>query len=127
MTDITRIEQAIILANYTPHTVTLYCDPEDAKRPMFSCGSVGVARVEESQETIALFNDYIPLRRTTFGEIVGLPEPRRNTVFIVSMVVAQANARATQPRGDLVCPDTGKSCLRDDRGQIIGVTGFVKY
>lgn len=54
------------------------------------------------------------------GEIVGLPDPQRETLYIVSNVVADLVAE----RHDVVCPATGPQdgAIRNDQGQIIAVT-----
>lgn len=104
--------------NYTPHTIIVQTPNET-----FTFLSKGIARVIESQKTIGHYHG-IELRKTTYKDIEGLPEPKDDIKFIVSMVVAQANARSSSPRHDLVCPDTGKSCIRDETGAIKAVTGF---
>jgi hypothetical protein len=64
----------------------------------------------------------IPIVRTEFGEVEGLPEPEENTVYIVSTLVLQALKGS---RADVVSPDTSPtSAVRDANGKIIGVRGF---
>lgn len=111
-----------IFENYTPHTIVV--KPGNDEQLTFP--SLGVARVTEEQSMRSKVEN-IELRETKYKEITGLPEPSTNKMYIVSMVVAQANLRTTSPRVDLVCPDTGRTCLRDEKGQICAVTGFVVY
>jgi hypothetical protein len=108
--------------NYTPHTIIV--ELPDGRQLEFK--SLGIARVTEEQsirETI----EGIEVRETRYKEIIGLPDCVKDRKCIISMVVAQANLRTMKPRTDLVCPDTGRSCLRDEKGQIRAVTGFVVY
>ena len=102
--------------NYTPHKINV-CEREYP--------SEGVARVTETQEVVCL-HDGIELRKTLYGAIEGLPDPDPDgkTLFIVSMVVRHINDLSVNRRTDLVSPDTGKSCIRDEKGNIKGVTGF---
>ena len=108
--------------NYTPHTITV--EYPDGTQSVFPSG--GNARVEEEQSVRCTVQG-IEIRETRLKGIIGLPEPAPGVMYIVSMVVAQANARTETPRTDLVCPDTGRSSLRDEKGQIRAVTGFVVY
>jgi hypothetical protein len=111
-----------MLVNYTPPTVTV-----SNGCILREFASQGVARVTERQQVIGKHGDF-ELRRTEYDAIVGLPEPVEGTLYIVSLVVLQANAHMAQPRTDLVAPDTGASCVRYDdgprKGQIHYVTGF---
>lgn len=111
-----------IFENYTPHTIIVKVTEDE----QLTFPSLGVARVTEEQSVRSKVGN-IELRETRYKEITGLPEPSTDKLLIVSMVVAQANLRTTNPRTDLVCPDTGRTCLRDEKGQICGVTGFVVY
>jgi len=51
-----------------------------------------------------------------------LPEPQEGVLYIVSRDVAQHNL----DRRDLIVPDT-EDAVRDDKGRIIGVPGFVAF
>lgn len=70
---------------------------------------VGPARVFEGETQVNLV-------RNTYGQIENLPEPRPNTLFIVSSVV-----HAHSERADLVVPSP---LVRDDTGRVIGCEGF---
>jgi hypothetical protein len=105
--------------NYTPHEIVVRLDGEGS----ITFHSLGVARVTEQQTILTTYGG-IEIRKTTYGSIVGLPELKCGVKYIVSMVVLNANAKAEEPRTDLVGPDSGKSCIRDASGKIIAVTGF---
>ncbi len=62
--------------------------------------------------------------RIEYGEIQHLPEPRKNTYYIVSLLVGEVGAK--NGRTDLIGPNTNEA-IRDDNGRIMGVPGFVRY
>lgn len=62
-------------------------------------------------------------RRFDLGDI---PVEKRGTVYIVSLPALMGLASAGIFRDDLIAPDTGRTCDRDDKGNIIGVRGFVR-
>mgnify|MGYP006914491380 FL=1 len=96
--------------NFTPHDIILNSGE------VFK--SEGIARVSASHTAF----DENRICSQTFGEVYGLPEKQENTFIIVSALVLQAI-----DRDDLVAPATGHpECVRDERGQIISVPGFVK-
>ena len=105
--------------NYTPHEINVQLTGGD----LIGFPSLGIARVTEEQQLLGTHGNF-QIRKTTYGSIVGLPEPKCGIKYIVSMVVLNANAKTENPRTDLVGPDTGKSCIRDATGKIVAVTGF---
>lgn len=59
-----------------------------------------------------------------FGEVQNLPDPIAGTVYIVSGMVLAANQGR---RSDLVAPATGHpNVVRNEKGHIVSVPGFVK-
>jgi hypothetical protein len=109
--------------NLTPHTVNIVDANNETIRQY---PSAGVARAKTIAEHVGEV-DGIPVLATAFGDVEGLPEPQDDTIYIVSMVVAQA----ARERIDIVAPDTGPTAYRytdgPQKGQIIGVRGFVRY
>lgn len=94
--------------NVTPHVVRLNNGEEFAPSGI-------VARVSSSYREVNT-----GMYRVEFGEIVGLPEPKDGTLYIVSGVVASATNRT-----DVVSPATGHpDAIRKD-GQIYSVPGFI--
>lgn len=80
--------------------------------------SNNVARCNSSSVQIDTVND-IPIFQTIFGEIVNLPPPQGDTLFIVSMIVKDRAINRT----DLVSPS---DLVRDSNGVIIGCKGLSK-
>lgn len=98
--------------NLTPHTIVL----NDGT----SYPSVGVARVSNN------FSDFDDdnICSVSYGDIIGLPEPKDNTYYIVSALVL--NAAKAVGRTDVVAPATGHpDAIRKD-GFIVSVPGFVR-
>lgn len=95
--------------NLTPHTIKLN---NGAEYP-----SKGLARVKATFKKVG---DNIYSQQ--FGEVEGLPAPEENVVYIVSALVLQATDRA-----DVVAPATGHpETIRNDKGHILSVPGFVR-
>jgi len=110
-----------MIKNLTPHTVNLL---DSEGNLIMAIPSHGVARVSVKRElvdTIPFEHNGntvdVPVNRSVFGEVEGLPQPEPNTLLIVSMVVA----KALPERQDLICPD---QTVRDNEGRIIGCQAF---
>lgn len=59
----------------------------------------------------------------TFGEVENLPAPVEGVYYIVSAMVFSAISRK-----DVVAPATGHTeCIRNEKGQIVSVPGFVVH
>lgn len=102
----------VMFYNYTPHTIKL----NDGT----SFDSMGIARVANS---FSKFDDN-GICKVTYGNITGLPAPKRGIYYIVSAMVLAAAKDAG--RKDCVAPATGHpDCIRKD-GFIVSVPGFVE-
>lgn len=76
------------------------------------------------RQTVTDFNGD-GIAESIFGDLV-LPEPRPNTVFITSMLVAQAASAAG--RTDVVAPATRHAeTVRNESGHIVSVPGFLRF
>ena len=100
-----------MILNYTPHEVNVLTEAGALRYP-----SVGVARVAQRNAQIGAV-DGIPLYRAEYGDVIGLPEPQKDTYYIVSALV-----KAAACRDDLLSPC---EFVRDDGGAIIGCRGFL--
>ena len=79
------------------------------------------ARVSTVEEVVGLSNAgglIVTVSKHTFGQIEGLPEPKPDTIYIVSGMVRDA----LEGRLDVLAPDTGKTAVRNQQGQVAYVT-----
>lgn len=105
--------------NLTPHACNIVIDGQIVA----SFPSQGMARCATLTEPDGELGG-IPVVRQAFGPVSGLPEPQDDTIYIVSMVVAQHPD--VRGRADVVAPNTSQA-VRDAGGAIIGVPGFSRY
>lgn len=103
------------IVNLTPHAVVISNGPTFP--PSGTVARVSVQQVDAG--TIA----GIPVKTQTFGDIVDLPAPADDTIYIVSALVLSAAKAAG--RTDCVAPDTSNA-VRNDAGHIVSVPGFVR-
>ena len=99
------------IMNLTPHSIS-FCDTEGTViltvEPSGQLARVSCKTVMTGES----FNG-IPVTKTVYGTVEGLPEPKDGTVFVVSSLVA---ARVPD-RGDVFIPNES---VRDENGRIIG-------
>lgn len=100
------IEERII--NLTPHDINIV-DGETFE-------SQGSARVKVESKCIDS-KCGVNIYNTQYGEVEGLPEQKKGTYYIVSMLVKQALPK----RNDLFSPS---GLVRDEQGRIIGCKGL---
>lgn len=103
------------IINLTPHAVTVL---REGAEPIEYPPSGKVARCATQRQVIGSLNG-IPINRTKFGEVSGVPEPAPGVYYIVSAMVAQALPQ----RNDLLIPD---DTVRDKEGRIIGCRAFAR-
>lgn len=124
------------LINLTPHAIILYdrgdCEEVGNKlvlKDKNAKGSVripssGLSRVrleEKDRGTVKVGKITVPITKMEYGEPLGLPDKRDNTMFIVSAITASAAAKSGRGTDDLLVP-TG--IVRDEYGIVIGCTKF---
>ena len=118
------------LYNYTPHNVIIMSEHQEILIP-----SSGIARCEAIDIAIGKIEcligdpsecyetpygplaDDVPIYRTEYGAVSGLPEPKKGVGYIVSLLVAQA----LPERSDLFSPG---ELVRDDQGRPIACRGL---
>lgn len=115
---------SIVIRNYTPHTVHLHTD-----LGVSSLRSDGIARCSEveTRTEIVQWDPHgdggmqlsVPLVTKSWGEVSGLPEPSRGTLYIVSSVVQAALPNRT----DLVSPH---DIMRDADGVVVGCRALAR-
>jgi len=103
--------------NVTPHALNVI----KADGSMTTIAPSGqVARLAVTTKVVGDV-DGISVYQTEFGEIQGLPAPEAGTVFIGSLLVAQAAAK--QGRADVLSPG---ELIRDKEGKPIGCKGLTR-
>lgn len=105
--------------NLTPHAISLANANGEIISIIEPSGSV--ARVETTQINLGEAAG-VPITKTIFGDPVGLPEARQDTILLTSTIVAQAVQRV-----DVVSPLTDKTAIRNAAGQVIAVRGFQTF
>jgi hypothetical protein len=112
------------VVNLTPHLVTVVWP--DGSQKTFEPDPSGPARVSSTPgRCLGASHTYSVLYAApTWGEVEGLPDPSDDTIYIVSMLVAQRCAG----RRDVFCPGTGPNdgCIRDEKGRIQAVTRLIR-
>jgi len=112
------------IINLTPHTIKVMVGENVIEFP--ASGTIARCQTIEVDEEPVLD---LPVVSQRFGAIEGLPEPQKDTIYLVSMVVGQAVANgAYSARYDVYGPNTSpSSVIRDDKGQISAVRSLVRY
>jgi hypothetical protein len=101
----------IEVINLTPHAVNFVADDGTPIITIEPCGTL--ARVSARTERTGVTIIGIPVTKTVYGDIEGLPEPRDGVVYVVSSIVA---SRCPE-RDDVFIPNES---VRDESGRIIG-------
>ena len=107
------------VVNLTAHSINVVLGEQNIAYP-----SEGLARVKTEEKETGRING-IPVVKTVYTDVEGLPEPEENTVYLVSTLVLQALKANGINRPDCLAPNTGISgAIRDEQGRIVGVKGF---
>ncbi len=103
------------IVNLTPHALNIM--PSGPTGPVVTIPPSGqVARCEVNRVqiyTVTVDGISVPVNKTQFGTVSGLPDPQPDTIYVVSALVAQA----VPNRPDVFMVD---DAVRDDQGRIIG-------
>ncbi len=103
------------IINLTPHEIKVL---DAGNNLIHSFPSAGLARCQVTRQQVGNVNS-IPVNRTVFGAVEGLPEQQEGVIYVVSAIVAQA----CKNRSDLVIPD---DAVRDEQGRIVGCRAFAR-
>ena len=98
------------IVDLTPHEITVYDAAGESVLQVIP--SSGMARAAQTREPLDDING-IPVSKTGYGAVEGLPDQRDGVVYIVSVLTAQA----APDRKDLYITD---DLVRDDTGRILG-------
>ena len=100
--------------NLTPHAVNVLLNGRTITiEPSGTVAGCSVSR--EQADAI----ESIPVNRTVFGTVEGLPKPQDGVYYMVSSLVAQA----LPSRTDLFVPD---DVIRDEAGRVIGCRALAR-
>ena len=133
------IEMSII--NLTPHVITVLVEDDENGETEGAVGfgrgaregrfravaklpSAGVARAatrKVAAGSMLLGGEEIPIERTAYGEVQDLPRCDGETMYVVSLITAQAAQQGGRTTDDLLV--VGEA-VRNADGQIIGAIGF---
>jgi hypothetical protein len=106
------------IVNLNKHViVVLFAGVETKYEPSGMVASV------EVKQTIGAEVNGIPCVKNEYGEVVGLPAPENDTLYLVNAIVLE-RAKSAMGRRDCIAPDTGPTAIRD-KGQVIAVVRFV--
>jgi hypothetical protein len=111
--------------NRTPHPITIMAaDGRAVVATLPAASRRDVARVESTTvEDGALAGLGVPLLRTRWGQVVGLPDPTWGDMHVVSVIVAEAAIDSGRGADDLLVPGDQ---VRDDSGRIVGCRGLAR-
>lgn len=102
---------SVKFVNLTLHDIAIRVN-DDVERVIPPSGQTAYVAIEESNAPTI---DGVPVIVARTGDIVGLPDPAPDTIYVVSMPTAQAARRP-----DVVSPDTGPTAVRE-AGRIVAV------
>lgn len=101
------------LVNLTPHTINIFDGEGNEIKTVPASGEV--ARVNELRTAKQPVGN-IPVTTASYGNVIGLPAPSDDTIYIVSSLVLQRTSRA-----DVFAPGPA---VRDESGRIVGCNGL---
>lgn len=107
------------MINLTPHTISIL---DGANNPVLVLPSAGVARAASTRTCVGTVDAdgiSIPVNVTSFGDVVGLPDPQPGIGYVVSVLTAQA----VKNRDDIFVTD---DAVRDAEGRIIGCRALAR-
>jgi len=107
------------IINLTPHAITFLAPDGTTITSVAPSGTL--ARVAQSRANVGTQHIgggvYLPVSRSSFGDVTGLPDPAPDTILLVSALVATA----VPTRSDVFMVD---DTVRDADGRIIGARGL---
>lgn len=110
-----RLNQTVNIVNLTAHSIL-----EMSSNIEYKASGI-IARVNMIQKSIFTLNTGVAITKTIYDSIVGLPEPKQNTFYLVSAVVINALRENNITRDDVIAPN---KVIRDSNGTVKGCVGF---
>ncbi len=111
------------IVNLNKHAIVLFLNVKGQEEHIKLEPSGMIATVSVKQ-TVEKFINGFPCVKNEYGDVVGLPAPEDDTLYLVNAIVLE-RAKNTMARRDCIAPDTGPTAIRDEKGQVIAVTRFV--
>lgn len=99
------------IINLTPHTIN-FLDGDN--NPVLTVEPSGTVARAKQTRTLCGNIAGIPVNQCAYGTVQGLPEPEKETIYVVSAITAQA----CPEREDVYIVDDS---VRNEDGRIIGV------
>ena len=110
------------IVNLTAHPVRVINEDNKIIAVFPPSGKVARALTKfEPGWVIEIEGGFIPTSRPRLKEIINLPEPKENTLYIVSVVLFNK----IKGRKDVIAPDTGFDCIKDGNGNVFAVRRFL--
>lgn len=106
----------VTIINATPHAIKVLRGGEIITFEP----SEFIARVKMEKEEVGSLNGF-NLSENRPGDVEGLPPENEGRYYIVSAMVLASNKHRT----DLIAPDTGATAVRNEKGHIDYVLGFI--
>lgn len=106
------------LVNLTPHVLNILTPDGNLSLPPAG-ESARVQMVGQELQPIVTDGITVPVSAQVAGDIIGLPDPQPDTIYVVSMLVAQ-----TARRPDVLSPGR---LVRDNAGQPAGCIGLSAF
>lgn len=103
------------LINLTPHDINVVQGEKKITIPKEGI----VVRVEELRKEKPSLDGY-KIEEVSYGDVLNMPAPQKGVLYIVSNLTATALQSKGRTR-DILIPG---ELLRDEKGQIVGTTGF---
>jgi len=100
--------------NLTPHVINIYDDSGNTL--LHTIESSNIVRCAVKSVLVGTFDD-VSLYSTSYGDVIDMPEPQLNTMYIVSMPVRLA----LPDRDDIASPG---DLIRNEAGLPIGCKGL---
>lgn len=99
------------IINLTPHAINFL---DESNQPILTVEPSGVIARAKQTRTLCGNIAGIPVNQCAYGQVQGLPEPAKETIYVVSAITAQA----CPEREDVYIVDDS---VRNEDGRIIGV------
>lgn len=106
------------MINLTPHAITISTAQGDVTIPP-SGQEARVETVEEQVGVVEVNGLMVPVMKRRKGAVTGLPATEED-VLVSSMVLDAIPGYA-----NVYAPDTGKTAIRNERGQVVVVTRLI--